>query len=50
MIILGIGGVLNDAAAALLKDGVLAAAVEQKKVARTHRPGELPAELGQLSL
>ena len=42
MIILGIGGVLNDAAVALLKDGVLAAAVEQKKVARAHRPGELP--------
>ena len=44
MIILGIGGMLNDAAAALLKDGELVAAVEQKKIARRHRPGELPAE------
>lgn len=42
MLILGIGGILNDAAVALLKDGVLVAAVEQKKVARTHRAGELP--------
>lgn len=44
MIILGIGGLLNDAACAILKDGRLAAAVEQKKVARRHLPGELPDE------
>ncbi|HZO55256.1 MAG TPA: carbamoyltransferase N-terminal domain-containing protein [Bryobacteraceae bacterium] len=42
MIILGIGGILNDAAVALLKDGELIAAVEQRKVARAHRAGELP--------
>ena len=42
MIILGIGGILSDAAVALLKDGELVAAVEQKKLARTNRPGELP--------
>ena len=42
MIILGIGGILKDAAVALLKDGELVAAVEQKKVARAHRAGELP--------
>ena len=42
MIILGIGGVLNGAAAAVLKGGELAAAVEQKKLLRTHRAGELP--------
>jgi carbamoyltransferase len=44
MIILGIGGLLNDAACALLKDGELLAAVEQKKVARRFQPGELPAD------
>ncbi len=44
MIVLGIGGVLNDPACAVLKDGALAAAVEQKKIARRHSPGELPEE------
>ncbi len=44
MIILGIGGLLNDAACAVLKDGELIAAVEQKKVARRFQPGELPAD------
>ena len=44
MIILGIGGLLNDAACALLKDGELLAAVEQKKVARRFQPGQLPAD------
>ena len=44
MIILGIGGMLNDAASAILRDGRLVAAVEQKKVARRSRPGELPEE------
>jgi len=44
MIILGIGGVLSEAAAALLVDGELAAAVEQRKITRTHKPGTLPAE------
>jgi len=42
MTILGIGGLLNDPAAAILKDGRLVAAVEEKKLARHHRPGELP--------
>jgi len=44
MIILGIGGVLNESAAALLKDGALAGACEEKKLARQSRPGELPNE------
>ncbi len=44
MRILGIGGVRNDAACALLEGGALTAAVEQKKVARFHRVGELPRE------
>lgn len=44
MIVLGLGGLLNDPACVLLKDGELAAAVEQNKVARGGRPGELPEE------
>jgi carbamoyltransferase len=44
MVILGIGGILGDAACAILKDGRLLAAVEQKKIARRNRPGELPEE------
>ena len=43
MTILGIGGILGDAACAVLKDGRLVAAAEEKKVARRHVPGELPA-------
>ena len=42
MNILGIGGILNDPACAILKDGDLAAAVEQKKISRGFQPGELP--------
>ena len=45
MVILGIGGILSDAAAAVLRDGELAAAVEESKLARqAPRPthGELP--------
>jgi carbamoyltransferase len=38
MLILGIGGLLGDAAAAVLKDGVLAAAVEESKLVRRRRP------------
>ncbi|MCC7498513.1 MAG: carbamoyltransferase [Bryobacterales bacterium] len=44
MVILGIGGILNDAACALMKDGALVAAVEQNKIARRRRPGKLPEE------
>jgi carbamoyltransferase len=45
MIILGIGGIQGDAAAALLKDGELAAAVEESKlIRRSHRgaDGQMP--------
>ena len=43
MIILGIGGIQGDAAAALLKDGELAAAVEESKLARqSHHGNGLP--------
>ena len=34
MIILGIGGILGDAASAILKDGELVAAVEESKLVR----------------
>jgi carbamoyltransferase len=44
MNILGIGGLHNDPACAILVDGVLAAAVEQKKIARRIQPGALPQE------
>jgi carbamoyltransferase len=44
MIILGIGGILNEASAAVLKDGVLAGAIEERKLARSVRSGELPGE------
>jgi len=42
MIILGIGGILGDAASAIVKDGRLVAAVEEVKVSRQHRLGALP--------
>jgi carbamoyltransferase len=42
MNILGIGGIRNDPAAVLLRDGEVAAAIEQKKVARYFKSGELP--------
>ena len=42
MNILGIGGVLGDAAAAVIKDGQIAAAVEEAKLTRRPEPGRLP--------
>lgn len=44
MVILGIGGILSDAACAVLKDGKLVAAVEERKLPRRHRAGELPEQ------
>jgi carbamoyltransferase len=44
MVILGLGGIVSDAAAALVNAGTLLAAVEQKKVARYSRPGQTPME------
>jgi len=43
MNILGIGGVMSEPAAALLVDGRIVAAVEEKKVAPRHNAGGLPA-------
>ena len=42
MIILGLGGVNTDAACAVLKDGELVSAVEERKVARQAAAGALP--------
>jgi len=50
MNVLGIGGLLDDAACALAKDGYIIAAVEQKKVARRHQPGTLPTEAIEATL
>ena len=50
MNVLGIGGLLDDAACALAIDGRIVAAVEQKKVARRHQPGTLPVEAIEATL
>jgi carbamoyltransferase len=42
MNIIGIGGLLGNAAVALLRDGKLVAAAEETKIARRHTPGVLP--------
>ena len=44
MILLGLGGLERNAAAAVARDGQLLAAVEQQKVARNPTPGVLPME------
>jgi len=50
MNILGIGGILGDAATALLKDGELAAAVEESKLSRHGGQGLLPEQSIQACL
>ena len=43
MIILGLGGLMDDSAGAcIVRDGKVLAAVEQKKLQRPHREGTLP--------
>jgi carbamoyltransferase len=42
MIILGLGGLLGDAACAVLKDGELRAAIEEAKLTRGFTPGAIP--------
>ena len=44
MIILGIGGILGDAASAVLRDGELASAIEESKLSRRQHNGDLPRE------
>src|ERR1041385_7282418 len=43
MVILGLGGLLGDAACAALKNGEIVAAIEETKIARVVRPGSIPA-------
>jgi carbamoyltransferase len=50
MIILGLGGIPNDPACAVLKDGELVAAVEEKKVARNLSPDGLPDQAAATAL
>ena len=50
MIILGLGGIPRDPACAVLKDGELVAAVEEKKVARNLDPGGLPDQATAIAL
>ncbi len=50
MIVLGLGGLLNDAACALLKNGEVLAAVEEEKIARGQRPGQTPSGLPQAAI
>jgi len=50
MLTLGIGGLLHDGAAALLKKGKLIAAVEEEKLLRQPHPGGLPDEAIQSCL
>jgi len=42
MVILGLGGLLGDAACAVLKDGELKAAIEESKLDHVWKPGGLP--------
>jgi carbamoyltransferase len=44
MTIIGLGGILKDAACAVLKDGRIAAAIEENKVNRNWIPGEIPVK------
>ncbi len=50
MIVIGLGGLLNDAACALLKDGEILAAVEEAKVTRGQRPGPSSNGLPQAAI
>ena len=50
MIILGLGGIPKDPACAILKDGELIAAVEEKKVARNPSPSGLPDQATAMAL
>ena len=50
MNILGIGGILHDASAALLSEGRLVSAIEERKLTHTEHPGELPMAAWQQCL
>lgn len=44
MVIVGLGGLLNNPACAVLRDGGIVAAVEQQKIARRFEPQAIPSE------
>ncbi len=50
MNVIGLGGLLDDAACALAVDGKIVAAVEQEKISRRYAPGGLPHEAIQETL
>ena len=50
MILLGLGGIPNDPACAVLRDGELVAAIEEKKVARNLSPDGLPDQATAMAL
>jgi carbamoyltransferase len=50
MNVIGLGGLLDDAACALAVNGTIVAAIEQRKIARNHNPGALPVEAIEATL
>ncbi len=48
--IVGIGGLLSDPSCCVLKNGQLASAVEQSKLARRERPDQFPQEAFSIAL
>src|SRR5579875_3165549 len=48
--IVGLGGLLSDPACCVIKDGQIAAAIEQAKVSRQDRAGSFPEEAFNLAL
>ena len=50
MIVIGLGGLLNDAACALLKNGEVLAAVEEAKMTRGQRPAQSSGSLPQAAI
>ncbi len=49
-VLIGLGGLLGDAACCVLKDGQIASAVEQNRLTRQDRPGAFPDEAFSLAL
>ncbi len=49
-VLVGLGGLLGDAACCVIKNGTIASAVEQAKLTRNNRPGEFPDEAFALAL
>ncbi|MBV8550832.1 MAG: hypothetical protein JOY54_05995 [Acidobacteriaceae bacterium] len=49
-VLVGLGGLLSDPSVCVIKDGRIAAAIEQAKVSRSDRPGAFPDEAFNLAL